>query len=168
MAEDRGLYLESVYLEPLRDKDLPRCVELEKQLFGDEDPWSERAFAAELDEGHYYLGAYTGDGELIGYAGLAMAGREPHHEASVHNIGVDPAWQGNGIGRLLLRGLLERADAEGYPVYLEVRTDNAPAIGLYQAHGFVRIGLRRRYYQPSGADAYTMERPARVDAESSC
>ncbi len=46
------------------------------------------------------------------------------------------------------------------PVFLEVRTDNAPAIALYVAHGFEKIGLRRRYYQPSGADAYTMARPA--------
>jgi ribosomal-protein-alanine N-acetyltransferase len=41
-----------------------------------------------------------------------------------------------------------------------VRTDNTPAIALYESEGFTRIGLRRRYYQPSGADAYTMLRPA--------
>ena len=42
---------------------------------------------------------------------------------------------------------------------LEVRTDNEAAIGLYESEGFVRLGVRRRYYQPSGADAYTMARP---------
>jgi ribosomal-protein-alanine N-acetyltransferase len=52
-------------------------------------------------------------------------------------------------------------------VYLEVRTDNEQAIGLYEAHGFRRIGLRRRYYQPSGADAYTMERPPHGGGEES-
>jgi ribosomal-protein-alanine N-acetyltransferase len=48
-------------------------------------------------------------------------------------------------------------------VYLEVRTDNEPAIAMYLAHGFEHLGLRRRYYQPSGADAYTMGRPAKSD-----
>ena len=42
---------------------------------------------------------------------------------------------------------------------LEVRTDNAAAIALYVSEGFTRLGVRRRYYQPSGADAYTMARP---------
>ncbi len=61
---------------------------------------------------------------------------------------------------MLLRALLAVADEFAAPVYLEVRTDNAAAIALYEAHGFVRIGVRRKYYQPSGADAYTMARPA--------
>ncbi|EUA07381.1 putative ribosomal-protein-alanine acetyltransferase, RimI [Mycobacterium xenopi 4042] len=43
-------------------------------------------------------------------------------------------------------------------VYLEVRTDNAAAIALYRSAGFVNVGLRRRYYRVSGADAYTMRR----------
>jgi len=47
---------------------------------------------------------------------------------------------------------------EHYPL-LEVRTDNDAAIGLYASEGFTRVGIRRRYYQPSGADAYTMARP---------
>jgi ribosomal-protein-alanine N-acetyltransferase len=71
---------------------------------------------------------------------------------------VDPLWQNKGIGRKLLGALLAKADEARAPVFLEVRTDNAVAIGLYEAHGFRRIGLRRRYYRPSGADAYTMVR----------
>ena len=39
---------------------------------------------------------------------------------------------------------------------LEVRVDNDPALALYQRFGFERMGLRKRYYQPEGIDAYTM------------
>ena len=39
---------------------------------------------------------------------------------------------------------------------LEVRVDNVPALGLYERFGFIRMGLRKRYYQPEGIDAYTM------------
>ncbi len=53
-------------------------------------------------------------------------------------------------------GLLELAS--GGVVFLEVRTDNAPAIELYESFGFVNVGLRKRYYRASGADAYTMRR----------
>ena len=53
--------------------------------------------------------------------------------------------------------LLEFAGPDA-AVYLEVRTDNEPAINLYTSLGFVTVGLRKRYYQASGADAYTMRR----------
>ena len=49
---------------------------------------------------------------------------------------------------------------------LEVRTDNEPAIGLYESVGFVKMGVRKRYYRISGADAYTMRRDAGVSSES--
>src|SRR5262249_23725562 len=38
-------------------------------------------------------------------------------------------------------------------VFLEVRTDNDRAQRLYRRYGFVGIGVRRGYYQPSGAGA---------------
>jgi ribosomal-protein-alanine N-acetyltransferase len=156
----------TVRLAPLRRTDLARCAELETLLFPDDDPWRESAFQAELDAGHRYLGAYADEAGLVGYAGLSVRGRPGDVEASVHNIGVHPDWQGTGVGRALLRALLAIADEAAAPVYLEVRTDNEAAIGLYEAHGFTRIGTRRRYYWPSGADAYTMARPARVAEEA--
>ncbi|GAA4860531.1 ribosomal protein S18-alanine N-acetyltransferase [Saccharopolyspora cebuensis] len=145
----------------LRPKDLARCAELEQQLFPGDDPWSQDAFAAELAQGHYYVGAYE-DELLVGYAGLAVLARPPRAEVEVHTIGVDPAHQGRGIGTALLRALLVRADAYAATTFLEVRTDNEPAIALYRAHGFDVVGVRKRYYQPSGADAFTMRRPARI------
>ena len=153
-------------IAPLRRTDASRCAELERLLFPGDDPWREDAFHAELDMGHHYLGAYDQEGTLVGYAGLALLGRPPDMEASVHTIAVHPDVQGGGVGTALLRALLERADEVSAPTFLEVRTDNARAIALYEAHGFEAIGVRRRYYQPSGADAYTMARPARAQGRT--
>ncbi|WP_409489746.1 ribosomal protein S18-alanine N-acetyltransferase [Amycolatopsis sp. cmx-11-12] len=147
-------------LEPLRRKDIPRCVEIEKILFPGDSPWNAHAFHAELDAGGHYLVARLDESdEVIGYAGLAVVGRRGDYEASIHTIGVDPDNQRKGIGTTLLKALLDRADELAAPVFLEVRTDNDAAITLYERHGFERVGLRKRYYQPSGADAYTMARP---------
>jgi ribosomal-protein-alanine N-acetyltransferase len=152
----------------MRRRDIPWCVEIEKILFPGDDPWSARAFRSELDAGGFYLVARADDSdEPIGYAGLAVVGRRMgEFEASVHTIGVASEFQGNGIGTALLTALLAHADDLFAPVFLEVRTDNAAALTLYERHGFTKIGVRKRYYQPSGADAYTMMRPARTREEA--
>ncbi|MGO1054086.1 ribosomal protein S18-alanine N-acetyltransferase [Crossiella sp. CA198] len=149
----------TVHIGPLRKRDLKRCAEMEAELFAGDDPWSAAAFAAELDGGHHYVGAYAGD-ELIGYAGIALLVGPPQAEAEVHTIAVHPDWQGNGIGKALLLDLLAHVAQVGATVFLEVRTDNEPAIALYERQGFEKLGVRRRYYQPSGADAFTMRRLA--------
>ena len=49
-------------------------------------------------------------------------------------LGVEPSRQGLGLGSALIRPMLERADAEGLPCYLETfQPRNVP---LYQKHGF--------------------------------
>ncbi len=103
-----------------------------------------------MEQGHHR------DGRVVGYAGISRLGRIPPYEYEIHTIGVDPDFQGQGIGRRLLADLLDLAS--GATVFLEVRTDNEPAIKLYESVGFVNIGLRKRYYRASGADAYTMKR----------
>jgi [ribosomal protein S18]-alanine N-acetyltransferase len=140
--------------------DADRCAELESQLFPGDDPWPAVAFIRELDSEHNHYVAARADDTLVGYAGITRLGRKPPYEYEIHTIGVDPAFQGRGVGRGMLDELLELAS--GGMVFLEVRTDNAAAIGLYESVGFTTMGRRKRYYRVSGADAYTM----RLDPES--
>lgn len=135
--------------------DAARCAELEALLFDGDDPWPEMAFVRELAAEHIrYVAARAGD-KLVGYAGISRLGRVAPFEYEIHTIGVDPAYQRHGIGRAMMTRLLEDVDGA---VYLEVRTDNDAAIALYQSLGFVTVGVRRRYYRASGADAFTMRR----------
>ncbi|HUE34605.1 MAG TPA: ribosomal protein S18-alanine N-acetyltransferase [Mycobacterium sp.] len=147
---------EPVAIGALTRADAERCAQLEAQLFDGDDPWPAAAFNRELASSHNHYVAARVAGGLVGYAGISRLGRKPPFEYEVHTIGVDRAYQGQGIGRRLLDELLNFAD--GGVVYLEVRTDNEAAIALYRSVGFARIGLRRRYYRVSGADAYTMRR----------
>jgi ribosomal-protein-alanine N-acetyltransferase len=148
-------------IDGLRESDAAACAALEAEMFADDDPWSERAFREVVRAGHHYLAARDGD-RLVGYAGLAFVAPPPHPEAEVHTIGVAPSHRGRGIGRELLRGLLAVADGAGATVFLEVRTDNDAARALYESEGFTVIGLRKRYYPASGADAHTMRREPRT------
>jgi ribosomal-protein-alanine N-acetyltransferase len=149
----------TVTYDELAPSDAARCAELEAQLFDGDDPWPAAAFLRELAAPHIHYVAARADENLVGYGGIGRLGRTPPYEYEIHTIGVDSAYQGMGIGREMLDRLL--SVATDVSVYLEVRTDNVAAIAMYESAGFVNVGLRKRYYRVSGADAYTMQRPAK-------
>ncbi|HEU5033671.1 MAG TPA: ribosomal protein S18-alanine N-acetyltransferase [Mycobacteriales bacterium] len=145
-----------VALRPMQLEDLDAVRRLETALFTD-DPWSAAMFREELGahDTRHYLVATAAD-EVVGYAGLCAYADD---QAFVQTIAVDPAHQRHGIGTALLSALVEEADRRGCAhLDLEVRADNPPAIALYERFGFRRIGVRPRYYQPSGTDAIVMRR----------
>jgi ribosomal-protein-alanine N-acetyltransferase len=145
----------------MTEGDLPVVMELERALFPD-DAWSEGMLRDELAEQpatRHYVVAYEpepGPAErIIGYAGLCAVG----DAADVQTIAVHADRWGHGVGAALLTALLTEAATRGCAcVYLEVRADNDRAQKLYERFGFERIGLRKRYYQPSGVDAIVMNK----------
>jgi [ribosomal protein S18]-alanine N-acetyltransferase len=144
-----------VALREMTAADLPAVLDLEHALFGDE-AWTEGMLASELAgvaSGRYYLVAEDAGG-LAGYAGLLTPGGG---QADVLTLAVaEPRW-GQGLGAALLDALLAEAGRRGCSeVFLEVRVDNVRAQRLYERRGFVEIGIRRGYYQPSGTDALVM------------
>ena len=90
---------------------------------------------------------------IIGFAGMWMA----YDEAHVTTIGVDPSYQGQGLGELLLLCMIDEAVARGAGwLTLEVRVSNAPAQTLYHKYGFTVQGTRKRYYSDNHEDALIM------------
>ncbi len=136
--------------------DLDAIMALETATFPT-DAWSRDMMAAELASPHTaYLVVESGD-EVVAYAGLsAPAGSE---QADIQTIAVDATHRRLGIGTVLVEQLLGAARARGAAeVFLEVRADNPGAEALYGRHGFVRIAVRPRYYQPDGVDAIVMRK----------
>jgi ribosomal protein S18 acetylase RimI-like enzyme len=73
------------------------------------------------------------------------------------NLGVAPAYQGQGIGASLLQPVLKRADSEGLPCYLETSTSSA--VRFYQRQGFEI--LRIPELPENAPPMWTMKREAR-------
>lgn len=144
-------------LEELGWRDIPALAALERTLFPD-DSWSEPTWWAELalrPARRYAVLRDSPGGQILGYAGLALAGET----ADVMTVAVAPDAQGRGLGHLLLDWLVAQAQAAGASyLLLEVRDDNAPARALYAGHGFSEIARRRRYYQPGDVDALVLRR----------
>ena len=60
-------------------------------------------------------------------------------------MGLRSEHRGRGLGRQLLDACIADARVRGLTrIELEVRADNAPAIGLYERAGFVSEGRRKR------------------------
>lgn len=81
-------------------------------------------------------------------------------EAEILTLAVDPAARRRGLARALVEAAAGAARMVGADVmFLEVAHDNLPALGLYEAAGFERAGLRRGYYDrgaAGSADAVVM------------
>jgi ribosomal-protein-alanine N-acetyltransferase len=142
-------------LRPMRWWDIERLLPLERAQFGDE-AWSPGMFWSELaqHETRRYLVAEDAAGEIVGYGGVCLYPSESY----VQTIAVASAAQGGGLGSRLMTALLEEVVARGEStVLLEVRADNDRAQAMYRRFGFLPVGLRRGYYQPSGTDAVVMQ-----------
>ena len=116
-------------------------------------PWSREAFASEMKNvAARYLVAEK-EGRVIGYAGAWIILDESH----ITNIAVLKEERGQGVGRALTEGLLQYLSNLGAAyATLEVRKSNGVAQNLYVSLGFIKLGVRKRYYEDNGEDALLM------------
>ena len=78
-------------------------------------------------------------------------------EIHIGNVAVRPEYQGQGIGRAVLRAILEEGERRGMTyATLEVRPSNQRALALYQRFGFRQIALRKQYYRDNREDALVL------------
>jgi ribosomal-protein-alanine N-acetyltransferase len=127
------------------------------------EAWTRRQVedALLLGNCHYFLvnencrPAGTGD-DPVGFS-LSRTGFE---EEELLLLAVVPHYRRKGIGRYIIRNLVEAAASRGARrLLLEMRRDN-PAESLYRDNGFRPIGIRPDYYRRSDGkymDAITFE-----------
>ena len=80
-------------------------------------------------------------------------------EGQILNVATSPLYRRMGCAKLVMRFLCEYADTHRLSTLsLEVRASNTAAISLYEACGFLRVGVRRGFYKNPVEDAYVMLR----------
>ena len=153
--------MSDIIIRRMTAEDVPQVHAIEKAVFA--RPWTLEDFYREMTVNACarYLVAED-QGRIIGYAGAWIVLDEAH----VTNVAVTPEYRGMGWGRALMEALLQYAANLG-AVYmtLEVRKSNEKAQNLYKSLGFVRVSVRKKYYEDNGEDGYLMALDALPDAQ---
>lgn len=140
-----------IVIRTMSERDSSAVWELEKKCFS--VPWSEESIRAMFSEEGYWNLTARDDGSLVGYIGMKAV----LDEADITNVAVDPDRRRQGIGKMLLRGLLAKAGELGIRrIFLEVRVSNTAARALYEQAGFRTVDVRKNYYEKPKEDAYIM------------
>ena len=133
--------------------DLPVFVSLDKELFP-YSPWSTSQYKEEFSSPtRHFVVAVDAEQNIVGYAGVFAPGGA---EADVLTVGVIPSQRGKGIAKALMALITDWAKEQGsIAMMLEVKVDNAEAIGLYQSLGYSQLNIRKDYFG-TGLDALVM------------
>ena len=129
-------------LRPAVAADLEAMAESERRCFP--DPWSFRLLSDLLGSSYDSVFVLVSEDTLLGYVNVRVLG----DEAELMRIAVVPEERGKRYGLTLLRAGLGAEAAT-----LEVRAGNAAAIRLYEKHGFLLAGRRKKYYENPVEDA---------------
>ena len=135
--------------------DIPVLVSLDKELFP-YSPWSSGQYREEISAPtRRFIVALDEGLSVIGYAGVFAPGGA---EADILTVGVIAQHRGQGIARELMAGITKWAINQGsIAMMLEVKTDNAAAISLYESLGYSKLNIRKDYFG-TGLDALVMRK----------
>ena len=137
---------------------LPAVAAIERECFS--EPWSERALELLLTPDAMGVVCMC-DGEIAAYGGMLWA----PDEGQITNIAVRELYRKRGLGGAVLKALIVAAQKRSCEqISLEVRESNAAAIALYEKHGFVIAGRRKRFYKAPTEDGLVMLCPLQKDA----
>jgi ribosomal-protein-alanine acetyltransferase len=152
--------------EKMEEKDLKEVVSIEQGVF--RHPWSEEFFKLILQDCNNWIITLRRETMLLGYGGYHLLKKQlsflpvtasPYGIIHLINIAINPSFQHQGFGTLLIELLFRNAKRRnaGY-CYLEVRPSNTKAFRFYQHSGFSVIGLIENYYAQDKEDAIVMGR----------
>ncbi len=128
------------FLRPMAYEDLAEIMAIEQRVYP--HPWTMGTFQDCLRVGYSCWVLEQGN-PIVGYGVMSVAAGESH----ILNLCVHPEFQGQGMGKRILRHFLRLAREHNADMaLLEVRASNRPALRLYSRMGFNEAGVRRRYY----------------------
>lgn len=132
--------------------DLESVCTIENEAFS--HPWTIDDFLSELSSNpyaKYYV--FEEQNKIIAYIGLWLI----FEKAQITTIAVKFNCRGQNYSKKLMMFVdnLCKINNVGQ-ISLEVRVSNIKAINLYEKFGFIKMGIRKDYYQDNHEDAHLM------------
>ena len=137
---------------PASPQDIAAIAAIEQ---GSPQAWTAKALEAELPHDPPTLFVLRVSGRVVAF----VVARVQPPEMDIVNIAVETNHRRRGLGRILVRSLLDEARRAGISsVFLEVREGNDAARRLYRNCGFAETQKRRGFYVNPTEDAVLMAR----------
>lgn len=122
----------------------------------------QQAWLVDRNGAHAVLVAEGDDGHVWGFASLSPFRERPAYSTTVEDsVYVHRDHHGEGVGRLLLAELVDRATAHGFhAMFARIVAGHDASIGLHTSLGFDIVGHEREVGRKFGAwlDVIVMER----------
>jgi ribosomal protein S18 acetylase RimI-like enzyme len=134
-------FMELVKLRALQPKDLDAIAEIDSAILGNPRPeyWKDRIAAIEKHSGIAPIVAEL-DGKVVGFVIGEASGWEygvPEEVGWIHTVGIDPEFQGQGIGAIMMREMLDNMKKVGVSkVYTFVNWKEAALLRFFDRMGF--------------------------------
>jgi len=126
------------------ERDLPALVRLEEVAF-ETDRFTSDQIEYLLTRSRATTFVLEYESQIAGAA--CVLWRKSHQVARLYNIAIDPAFQGKGLGAVLLKECeIEAVRRSCETMSLEVRQDNESAISFYERKGFAAVRTMPDYY----------------------
>ena len=139
-------------IDRLKEEYIGALLPIEQSCFG-KSAWSREGFESELHKPENLFLCALEEKTVVG----CIAADNAAGQGFISKVMVAPQYRRRGVAKALLSALVEFAEAQKMEeLTLEVRASNAPAIALYEAAGFEKIGNRRRFYHDPSEDAVIM------------
>ena len=106
---------------------------------------SHKLFLDEIIEYKYIQMVAESDNQIIGWCDILPNSVKEYSHVGRVGMGVQREFRGRGLGRSLLEKCIEESKTRNFEkIELEVYSDNAGAVKLYESVGFIKEGLKIR------------------------
>ena len=131
--------MKSGQLQPNRSLTTIELAKIHYKAFTKERSWGAIEFENLIEQPGVFL---------ISQSECFVMGRLVVDELEILTVACAPSHQNQGYARAVVSKLLHKAACNGGLLgFLEVASDNMPAISLYEGLGFAQVGLRKGYYK---------------------
>ncbi len=126
--------------------DLERVLQIYKQNFSGGSESTIEKYSSLFNVIFYILEGPSKQvvGYCVCYMRLERQGLHSRKVAAIYSIAIDPAFQRQGLGNILLEDCIQDLRKNNvHRIFLYADINNKPAVNLYLKHGFVITGTKQ-------------------------